>query len=132
MDVKLFFIPVNQRIKIGFLVAGIHPDHRKANQDNKIFPKPMTHEIWIFFDIFRGILQLMIEIQKGSNNTFQFQLKTADGQTLFESVDFKTKWESAETVYVTATVISEQNIKQERVEPISIASSITNTFVACC
>ena len=40
----------------------------------------------------------MIEIQKGSNNTFQFQLKTADGQTLFESVDFQTKEEVEQTV----------------------------------
>ncbi len=40
----------------------------------------------------------MIEIQKGDNNTFQFQLKTADGQTLLESVDFQSKEEVEKTV----------------------------------
>ncbi len=40
----------------------------------------------------------MIEIQKGDNNTFQFHLKTADGQTLLESINFNTKEEVEQTV----------------------------------
>ena len=40
----------------------------------------------------------MIEIQKGDNNTFQFHLKTADGKTLLESIDFNSKEEVEQTV----------------------------------
>ena len=40
----------------------------------------------------------MIEIQKGENNTFQFHLKTADGQTLLESINFSSKEEVEHTV----------------------------------
>ncbi|MGI9546944.1 MAG: DUF1508 domain-containing protein [Flavobacteriaceae bacterium] len=40
----------------------------------------------------------MIEIIKGENNTFQFSLKTADGQTLLESIDFESREEIEQTI----------------------------------
>lgn len=40
----------------------------------------------------------MIEINKGKNNTFQFRLKTADGLTLLESIDFDSQEEIEQTI----------------------------------
>ena len=40
----------------------------------------------------------MIEIYKGENNTFQFSLKSAEGQTILKSIDFKSEAEIKRTV----------------------------------
>lgn len=40
----------------------------------------------------------MIEINKGRNNTFQFRLKTAEGETLLESIDFDSQEEIEKTI----------------------------------
>ena len=40
----------------------------------------------------------MIEISKANNNTYLFQLKTSDGQTLLESISFNSKEEIENTV----------------------------------
>ncbi len=40
----------------------------------------------------------MIEIKKRENNTFQFYLKTADGQTLLQSISFSSEEEIKQTV----------------------------------
>ena len=40
----------------------------------------------------------MIEIKKSKNNTYQFSLKTAEGKTLLNSVDFESEAEIEKTV----------------------------------
>ena len=40
----------------------------------------------------------MIEISKAKDNTFQFQLKTADGRTLLESINFDTRDAAEKTI----------------------------------
>ena len=40
----------------------------------------------------------MIEINKGEDNTFQFSLKSAEGQTLLQSIDFDSEAEIKRTV----------------------------------
>ena len=40
----------------------------------------------------------MIELQKGSENTYQFSLKTSDGTILLKSVDFDSKTEAENTI----------------------------------
>ena len=40
----------------------------------------------------------MIEIKKGDNNTFHFQLKSAEGQTLLKSIDFESQEDIKSTV----------------------------------
>ena len=40
----------------------------------------------------------MIEINKSENNTFQFSLKSAEGQTILRSIDFESEAEIKKTV----------------------------------
>ena len=51
----------------------------------------------------------MIEIKKGKNNTFQFSLKTAEGKTLLNSVDFESEAEIEDTVKQLKPLASRQN-----------------------
>ena len=51
----------------------------------------------------------MIEINKGENNTFQFCLKTAEGNTLLKSVDFRSEAEMEKTVKALKPLAHKQN-----------------------
>lgn len=55
----------------------------------------------------------MIEISKSHNNTYLFQLKTSDGQTLLESISFNSREEIENTVAELAP-LSEVHVSIER------------------
>ena len=60
-----------------------------------------------------GTTWAMIEISKAKNNTFQFHLKTADGKTLLESINFASR-DAAEKTISQLKPISDSQHRIER------------------
>ena len=58
----------------------------------------------------------MIEIKKGKNNTYQFRLKTSEGQTLLKSVDFKSKDEVKRTLENLSPLLKRQSVFERRTD----------------
>ena len=58
----------------------------------------------------------MIEIKKGKNNTFQFKLKTLDGNTLLNSVDFESEEEVQRTVKNLNPLLERQSVFERRTD----------------
>jgi uncharacterized protein YegP (UPF0339 family) len=56
----------------------------------------------------------MIEIKQQKNNTYQFRLKTAGGQTLLKSIDFKSREEIEQTVQQLTPMANDYNVIERK------------------
>ncbi|MEX0291580.1 MAG: DUF1508 domain-containing protein [Flavobacteriaceae bacterium] len=58
----------------------------------------------------------MIEIKKGTDNTYQFKLTTSDGNTLLNSIYFETKAEAQKTVENLNPLLERQTVFERRTD----------------
>lgn len=58
----------------------------------------------------------MIEIKKGKNNSYQFKLKTSDGNVLLNSVDFKSEEEVQRTIDDLNPIIKKQSVFERKTD----------------
>lgn len=58
----------------------------------------------------------MIEIKKGKNKTYQFKLKTSDGITLLNSVDFESEEEVKRTLESLNPILERQSVFERRTD----------------
>ncbi len=58
----------------------------------------------------------MIEIEKRKHNTYRFKLKTSDGNTLLESVDFDSEDDIKRTVKNLGPLLDKQSVFERRTD----------------
>lgn len=69
-----------------------------------------------FCGIFKEMIANMIEIRKSEDNTYQFTLKTSDGITLLNSIDFDSEEEVQQTVQNLNPILERQSVFERRTD----------------